>query len=209
MKDITYIHITIKMEMKYEPYLVDGIYYHPDFPLEWAKDHKKLLSNLKNNEYYEDSGPKGCVNCKTYGLRKETVNGKKQDVFYGYCSNCIHNYEKNGYCRSGIKINANVNEMYDCEIKIHYPYIKTLPKLSSEECNEIVRKRQNIIDDMEFVFDPKFHSKVIYEKMKENIFLEKEKMEFEKEKLSSNYQNMFSNECRMILDEQKYFFHIN
>lgn len=204
------------MEMKYEPYLVDGVYYHPDFLLEWAIDHKELLVHIENNEFYEKTGPKECVNCKVYGMRKEIVDGTKQDVFYGYCSNCIKCYKKNGYLRDGIKIGLDVNEMYDFEIRMHYPYIKTLPKLSMEEREEIIKKRQNVINDKEFLLNPIFYSNEIYEIMKENIFLEKkklefekEKLEFEKEKLSSNYQNLFSNECRMILDEQKYFFHIN
>jgi hypothetical protein len=54
-------------------YIVDGIVYAADFPVEFANNH------------LEDTGPKHCGNCAYFGCNDN-------DEFFGYCLNCIELY---------------------------------------------------------------------------------------------------------------------
>ena len=51
-------------------YVIQGVTYHPSFPLEWAMSHRP------------GTGPVDCANCAYYGMQGE--------LFKGYCLNCYH-----------------------------------------------------------------------------------------------------------------------
>lgn len=51
-----------------DKYLYDYQWYHENFPVDWAVNHK------------EGTGPGQCMNCADYG----SING----IFIGYCANC-------------------------------------------------------------------------------------------------------------------------
>ena len=63
------------MNAEKTPYIVDGILYAADFPVEFSNTH------------LENTGPVDCANCSYFGCNE---NGE----FFGYCLNCITLYEE-------------------------------------------------------------------------------------------------------------------
>jgi hypothetical protein len=80
-----------------DTYSYDYIWYHKNFPIEWAVNH------------VSGTGPSQCENCFEYG----SVNG----VFIGYCVNCAQ-YDYNGkrgrgFIDSGIELKQEDCSEYD------------------------------------------------------------------------------------------------
>jgi hypothetical protein len=91
-------------------YVVDGYKYDIHFPLVWALDHK-----CTPNEYQNGSGPKDCSNCFEYG----SIN----NVFVGYCSNClrdVYDYKRGNH---PIDPAAPINILSERELWIQFSYM--------------------------------------------------------------------------------------
>ena len=97
-------------------YIINGFKYHVNFPIAWALDHKKFISD----EYVEGSGPIECGNCKSYGCLR--------DVFVGYCGGCINHYLRDGFWRGNPAGDSDINDMNDSDMVRIYPYMKGVLK---------------------------------------------------------------------------------
>jgi len=94
-------------------YVVDDFKYDARFPIDWAFDHHTFQIN---GEDYEDSGPNGCGNCRVHGC----IN----NVFVGYCSNCLRCYEASGEWRGNLEYPGIGNSfLSEFELWTIYPYL--------------------------------------------------------------------------------------
>lgn len=90
-------------------YVVDDFKYDARFPIEWALDHHTFGE-------YGDSGPIGCGNCRVHGC----IN----NVFVGYCSNCLRCYEANREWRGNLDYPGIGNSsLSETELWTIYPYL--------------------------------------------------------------------------------------
>jgi len=86
-------------------YLLQGSWYHENFPIGWARNHE------------EGTGPSNCNNCAHFG----SING----IFIGYCCNCanyIYNFERGrGFVDVGEEISTgestNYTSVFDTYLK--------------------------------------------------------------------------------------------
>jgi hypothetical protein len=74
-----------------EHYIVNGQKYHAQFPIEWARNH--LTFPVEDMPC--GTGPIECLNCEKFMCLN--------DVFIGYCANCIGLYHDNN-CARGVPI---------------------------------------------------------------------------------------------------------
>ena len=98
-------------------YVVDGEKYCVYFPIAWAHTHITFY----NKGFQQDTGPKKCGNCKTYG----SIRG----VFVGYCSNCLKTYHNSEFWRGcNIVEGSSIEMMEENELWKQYPYLSGIQK---------------------------------------------------------------------------------
>ena len=116
-------------------YIVEGKKYSMCFPIAWAYEHHTF--HLKNGD--AKSGPKNCGNCDTYGSIR--------DVFVGYCSNCLRQYNKVQHCRGSLVApGLPVNMLKDKDMWMQYPYMFGVMKseIGDEEGSDLTDTGVNL-----------------------------------------------------------------
>jgi hypothetical protein len=137
-------------------YIHNGQKYHLQFPIGWALDHRGFVKTNDDSTVYEAfcSGPKGCYNCRGFM--------QMNDIFIGYCSNCLYWYEQIGLNRGKYcAIRFPVWEMSEKVIEHVYPYMNGFQRQSLSEGygnfqtkvdlidGEIIEEEENAIENEE------------------------------------------------------------
>ena len=95
-------------------YVIDGIKFHINFPIQWALD--PLTLEDEDDTYLYKTGPLDCLNCR--------INMTVRGIFIGYCSNCLYVCENAGINRGNNVYQGVLACLFDND-QMHerYPYM--------------------------------------------------------------------------------------
>jgi hypothetical protein len=139
-------------------YIYDGQKYDIHFPLAWAMNHKGVVADWSNNQFF-GSGPRDCLSCFLH----YSING----VFVGYCSNCLrHLYPGNTRGNWEICSRSSNSMLTIDELHKKYPYMSEVESLSDIGDEDQKESDVPVCD----VMTPKEFRELYYsKKMEENL----------------------------------------